>query len=89
MRTAEEVKKEQDRLSERYDLGWWYGTGCKKCCGVYPKFMQKMGFDPKDSWYECEVCGRRTDLFTMPWLAEEAWNKGETWIEQEQLSLYG
>lgn len=88
MKTKEQVMREQERLRQHYKLSWWYGTACKKCCDVYPKLMTKETFDTKDLWYECEVCGRRTNLFTMPHLAQEAWNKGETYIEMEQVSLY-
>lgn len=85
--TATEAKANQDRIESRYGLGglgWWYGTKCKKCCGVYPKFMTKATDSPCNAYYECEVCGKKTDLYTMPWLAEEAWN---SMGEPEQLSL--
>ena len=36
--TREEAKAEQDQLAEHYDLGFWFGTKCKPCCGVFPKF---------------------------------------------------
>ncbi len=88
MKTYEKVKEEQDRLkASGYYLGWWYGVGCKKCCGVYPKAMIKDGFYPKDFYYQCEVCSRRTSPETMPWLASAAWNEGKTYIEDPQLSL--
>ena len=74
--TAEQAKANQDELAKHYRLSYWYGTNCKKCCGVYPKFRTTNGFDSK-CFYECEVCGTRTDLFPMPWLAERAWNNGE------------
>lgn len=76
--TMAEAKANQERIAQHYNLGWWYGTRCAKCCGVYPKFMRRETFDPKAAYYQCEVCGRRTEYYTMPWLAEEAWNKGET-----------
>ena len=73
--TASEAKANQNRIvSSGFELGWWYGTGCRKCCGVYPKFMTKDTQNPRNAYYQCEVCGRRTDLYTMPWLAEKAWN---------------
>lgn len=88
MKTYEKVKEEQDRLKANgYYLGWWYGVSCKKCCGVYPKFMKKEGFDPKDCYYQCEVCGRRTAPEVMPWIARDAWNLGKTYFEDPQISL--
>lgn len=86
--TREDAKSNQDRVSEHYNLSWWYGTNCRKCCGVYPKLMRKETFNPKDLYYQCEVCGKRTDLYTMPWLAEEAWNNGEFIEEYRQMSLF-
>lgn len=83
--TAEQAKANQDELAKHYDLSYWYGTNCRKCCGVYPKFRTTNGFDSK-CFYECEVCGARTDLFSMPWLAERAWNNGE--FLETQYSLF-
>ena len=75
--TAEAAKANQDRLkSLGYDLAWWYGTRCKKCCGVFPKFMTSDGMN-HTCWFQCEVCGRRTEPQKMPWIAEKVWNKGE------------
>lgn len=82
--TASEAKANQERIAERFDLGWWYGIRCKKCCGVYPKFM-KSG-DLLKCFYQCEVCGKRTpNDHEMPWLAEEEWNN---MTEPEQISLF-
>lgn len=84
--TASEAKTNQDKLvAKGMQLGWWYGTRCKKCCGVYPKFMTKDIQDPCNAYYQCEVCGKHTDLYTMPWLAEEAWNSMEN--DEQQMSL--
>ena len=86
--TAEEAKANQDRLkSLGYELGWWYGTRCKKCCGVFPKLMISGGMQDT-CWYQCEVCGRRTEPQTMPWIAEKVWNKGEHLDEMLQYSLF-
>lgn len=85
MKTAEEAKREQNELAKHYDLGFWYGTGCEKCCGVYPKFRTSSGFDSY-CWYECEVCGKRTKNASMPWIAEKDWNAGL--FEQQQMSLF-
>lgn len=76
--TKEEAKANQDRIAKGYDLGYWYGTNCEKCCGVFPKFRT---FGDLGGWtrcyYECEVCGKRTDKFEMPHQAEKAWNDHE------------
>lgn len=86
--TAAEAKANQDRIvADGYELGWWYGTGCKKCCGVYPKFMTRNTEDTRSAYYECEVCGKRTkEYFTMPWLAEEAWNRDE--VTEPQMNIF-
>lgn len=74
--TREEAAAHQAELAKHFKLSYWYGTKCKKCCGVFPKFRTTPGFDSK-CYYECEVCGTRTEAVSMPWIAEEAWNKGE------------
>lgn len=85
--TAEEAKANQDRIVRKgFELGWWYGTRCKKCCGVFPKFMKTA--DLLECFYQCEVCGRRTEPKPMPWVAEEAWNNGEFIDEMLQYSLF-
>lgn len=82
--TREEAKKNQDRIARFYNLSYYYGTNCEKCCGVYPKFktdgMQAV------CWYECEVCGKRTKPAGMPWIAEEAWNAHK--YEEEQIKMF-
>ena len=84
--TAEEAKAHQDDLERKgFTLAWWYGTGCKKCCGVYPKFHSGDTLRP-GCWYECEVCGRKTEKQAMPWIAEKEWNAGNT--NEPQLSLF-
>lgn len=84
--TREEVKAKQDEIvASGFNLGHWYGTGCEKCCGVYPKFCT--GTYPNDvCWYECEVCGKRTEAVTMPWIAKEKWNAGE--FLEEQIRMF-
>ena len=82
--TSAEAKANQDRLAEHYDLGWWYGVRCAKCCGVFPKLM--MTKDMLECFYQCEVCGRRTAPEKMPYIAEEAWNNGR--IMCNQISIY-
>lgn len=86
--TEEQAKANQDRIAKQYELGWWYGTRCRKCCGVQPKYMSKDIMNPYAAYYECEVCGKHTGLYTMPWLAEEAWNRGETAGGYKQMSLF-
>lgn len=82
--TEEEVKRHQDELAEHYDLSHWYGTWCKKCCGVYPK----LEFTVNHCWYECEVCGRRTEAKQMPWEARDAWNRDEVTGKAHQMTLF-
>ena len=72
MMTPEEAKANQDRIAEHYKLGWWYGVNCKKCHGVYPKFMNTN--DMNKCFYQCEVCGRKTGVHDMPKQAEDDWN---------------
>ena len=85
--TEEEAKEKQADLAKHFDLGFWYGINCEKCCGVFPKFMTG-GNQGMDCWYECEVCGKRTKPTTMPWIAEKAWNAGETIGGNIQMSLF-
>lgn len=87
MMTQEEAKAYQDKIvADGYELGWYFGTRCKKCCGVYPRFITSCSMNMKD-YYRCDVCGKRTEEFEMPWLAEEAWNAGKTFTPWEQLTL--
>lgn len=73
--TAEEAKAKQEEIAKHFDLHFWYGTWCKKCCGVYPKLMTEDNFRGW-CWYECEVCGTRTEPQVMPWVARDEWNEG-------------
>lgn len=86
--TQEEAKRNQDRIAKHYDLGWWYGTHCEKCCGIYPKLMHSGDSAYTKVFYQCEVCGKRTEEKSMPWIAEEAWNAHEFKDEYVQLSLF-
>ena len=75
--TREDALKHQEELETHgYKLGWWYGVRCEKCCGVYPKLTIGIGTEDLCR-YECEVCGKRTKPYRMPWEAEEAWNNHE------------
>lgn len=87
--TKEQAKKIQSSIQERgFDLSYWYGTDCKKCCEVFPKLMKAKKNDPVDVYYQCQVCGKRTVLFSMPWEARDAWNRDETYGEKTQYSLF-
>lgn len=83
--TREEAKANQDRIAKNYNLGFWYGTNCEKCCGVYPKFCTHDGKQHM-CYYECEVCGKRTKLCTMPWIARDEWNAGL--FQEQQLCIF-
>ena len=84
--TAEEAKKHQDQLvADGWSLSNWYGTKCEKCCGVYPKFVSVYKDGQDLCRYECEVCGKKTKAYSMPWLAEEAWNEGKFLTSQGKL----
>lgn len=73
---ASEAKRVQDELAKHYDLSFWYGTNCKKCCGVFPKLFVTNPISG-ECYYKCEVCEKRTKLYSMPWLARDAWNNDE------------
>lgn len=84
--TKEEAKANQDEIAKRSKLGWWYGTRCKPCCGVYPKLMFEGNTASQDCYYQCEVCGKRTAPAVMPWVAEGLWNKGL--FESTQITMF-
>lgn len=85
--TREEAKAKQDELEARgWNLSWWYGTKCEKCCGVYPMFCTSDA-NGGGCWYECEVCGKRTHELPMPWMAAEAWNRHEFKVEQIRMEV--
>lgn len=86
--TKEKAKANQDRLSKDYDLGFWYGTRCEKCCDVYPKLDFEGNDACADVFYFCEVCGKRTKGYSMPWIAEEAWNSHDYKSKYTQLTLF-
>lgn len=84
--TADEAKKHQDQLeAEGWSLSFWYGTNCTKCCGVYPKLDAHIAPDDRCR-YRCEVCGKRTEAYPMPWQARDAWNEGR--FETAQATLF-
>ena len=71
LQTAEEVKKDQERLGK--NAGWYYGTDCTKCCGVYPKFISEQTFEAL-GYYVCLVCGKESLHKPMPWQSRDDWN---------------
>ena len=74
--TQEQAMAEQERIvKDGYKLGWWYGTNCRKCCGVFPKFMKAYTAAGGKCFYQCDVCGRKSGLHEMPWLARDDWNE--------------
>lgn len=83
----EEAMAEQERIVKHFNLGWWYGVECKRCCRVFPKAMTTGTNDPNDFYYMCPVCGKRTRPVSMPWLARDEWNAGRT-IGDGQISLF-
>ena len=87
--TKSEAVREQRMLElGGWDLGWYFGTDCEKCCDVYPRFHTSGTNANKDCWYECDVCGKRTDLHEMPWVARDAWNKHQFKNNQQQLTIF-
>lgn len=84
--TKEEAKANQDRIAKDFNLSWWYGTRCEKCCGVFPKMGTEGNLSNDKCFYVCEVCGKRTHGFDMPWQAEKAWNDHEYKSDTTQLA---
>lgn len=79
---------EQERISKTSNLAWWFGTHCTKCCDVYPRLIipdQVSG----GCYYMCVVCFKRTAKYSMPHLAELAWNAGDFLDEPAELSFFG
>jgi hypothetical protein len=89
--TQQEAIEEQQRLELIYGkekLGWWFGTRCEKCCGVYPRFQTRNTNDKyHNAYYKCDVCGKQTDYYGMPSQAEEAWNGHKYLGEGVQISF--
>jgi hypothetical protein len=80
LKTAEEEKAHQERLGK--SVGFWYGTKCEKCCGVYPKFFTTLGFENL-GYYVCMVCGKESKHCDMNWQARDAWNAHEYHFKPE------
>ena len=87
--TREQAIAEQERIKQNgFSLGWYFGTKCEKCCDVFPRFCHRDANDKyKTAYYKCDVCGKQTDYYGMPWQAEEAWNNHKFLGEGVQLSF--
>lgn len=87
--TQQEAMREQKLLEIKgMKLGWYFGTRCEKCCGVYPRLQKRNTTDKyHDTYYRCDVCGKQTEYFGMPHQAEEAWNKHQYMGAGVQLSF--
>lgn len=80
--SEEEAKRQQDKLGRL--LGYYYGTWCKKCHGVYPKHINEQDYRAY-MYYLCPVCGKESKHMPMPWQARNAWNNDEyEWKPKEQ-----
>jgi hypothetical protein len=80
----EELKKQKELGNM---LGYYYGTDCDKCCGVYPKFFHTQGFEEL-GYYVCLVCGKESKHAPMPWQAREYWNSRKyEWEPERQLTF--
>lgn len=86
--TRQEALANQERIAKNYNLGWWYGTRCERCCGVLPKLETEGNMTDGRCFYQCEVCGKRTKGFQMPWMAERAWNNREYLTNAVQMNLF-
>ena len=89
LHSKKEEKAKQDELRKSNMLGYYYGTDCNKCCGVYPSFQTSVkGFDSQ-GYYVCLVCGKESKHASMPWIARDYWNGGKyEWEPERQLTIY-
>lgn len=81
LESTESIKAKQDRLGE--NAAWYYGTNCKKCCGVFPAFFTEQTFEGL-GYFVCLVCGRESQHEHMAWQAEESWNAGRYCFEPKE-----
>lgn len=82
------VNKQMELKIKGFDLGWWFGTECEKCCDVYPRLVTRDVNDKyHDTAYKCDVCGKQTEWTGMPWQARDAWNNHEYQGAGVQLSF--
>lgn len=87
--TQREAETEQKLLEIKgFNLGWYFGTKCEKCCGVFPRLCIRDIQDKyHDTYYKCDVCGKQTEYYGMPKQAEDAWNRHEYMGAGVQLSF--
>lgn len=88
LKTAREMKAIQDKLGNT--VGFYYGTLCKKCCGVYPAFFTEDSFNSL-GYYVCLVCGKESTHEPMAWMARDSWNhKKYKWVPSQdgQLTIF-
>lgn len=88
LKTEKEIKDIQEKLGDL--LGCYFGTLCKKCCGVYPAYMKDDDFAAK-GYYVCLVCGKESTHEYMTHMARNSWNDGRykwTPSEYRQLSIF-
>ena len=87
LRIKSVVKQEQEELAQHFNLAWWYGVNCIKCCDVYPVFLTEDNNTGHCCWYQCEVCGRKSLKAVMPHIAVQSWNDNIR-LSEGQISLY-
>ena len=87
--TREQAMEEQRLLKQKgFNLGWYFGTKCEKCCDVYPRLLHRNVNDKRrDTYYRCDVCGKQTEYYGMPSEAEKAWNEHRYSGEGVQMSF--
>lgn len=87
MTQKEAILKQNTLRRLGFPLGWWYGTDCRKCCGVYPEFISDVNGHGLCA-YRCPVCGKESSPAVLPWLARDAWNAGQYAKDGGQISFY-
>lgn len=87
--TQKEAQDQQQMLQIKgFNLGWWFGTDCEKCCGVFPRLVRRDVNDKyHDTAYKCDVCGKQSEWLGMPWQARDAWNSHRFMGEGVQMSF--
>lgn len=88
--TQREAMNEQKMLEIKgMDIGWYFGVRCEKCCGVFPRFRKKDTNDKfRDTYYQCDVCGKQTGYYGMPKQAEDAWNNHQFLGAGVQMNMF-
>ena len=86
LKSAEEEQEHQRKLG--HSLSFYYGTLCKRCCGVYPAFFTTDGFESK-GYYVCLVCGKESKHADMEHLARANWNEERyAWVPESAKADY-